>query len=140
MSMLDRRTLARPAPWQARRRYPRIHLDYDWVIDSASTSTWGRGLDASLRSAKLPTARPIPEEEVMLYVLLPGRARMFRARGRRLATRDGLVVRFDDVSQDDLRLLAVSLIQTGGLRAVPQLDQKFHRFSGLHRRFLATST
>jgi hypothetical protein len=132
---LERRTQRRAPPlWQSRRRYPRIPLDVDWMIDAKGTSLWGRGLELSLRSARLPTSRPV-EGEVSLYVSLPGRARMFKARGRVTQRKGGVVIQFHEVASADLRLLAASLLDAGGLPVIPQLDQKFRRFTRLERRF-----
>jgi hypothetical protein len=39
------------------------------------------------------------------------------------------------VADEDLRLLAVTLLDVGGLPVIPQLDQKFRRFTRLERRF-----
>ena len=110
------------------------------MLDSALTSTWGRGLDLSLRSARLPLLHQALYEEVRLYVVLPGRARMFRARGHVARATKALVVRFDEVSPDDMTLLAHCLIQTAGLCAVPQLDVKFQRLTELNSRFWSAST
>jgi hypothetical protein len=136
MPVDDRRSSRREATRHGRRRYARIHLDVDWMLESESTSTWGKGLDATPRSARLPVSRAI-HEPVLLYVALPGRARMFRARGHVVPSRAGLLIRFDEVPAEDLKLLGDCLVQLGGLRA---LDQKFQRFSDLPRRFLAGST
>jgi hypothetical protein len=135
----DRRAGRRVRSWQSRRRYGRVHLEVDWMLEGEAGETWGHGLDLSLRSACLPLTRALGKN-VCLQISLPGRARLFRARGHIAQMRAAVVVRFDHVSDEDLKLLADCLIGAGGLKAIPQLAQKFQRFTELHRRFLGTST
>jgi hypothetical protein len=139
MKTIDRRAGRRVRSWQSRRRYGRVHMDVDWMLEGEAGETWGRGLDLSLRSACLPLTRAVGKD-VCLQISLPGRARLLRARGHVAQVRAGVVVRFHDVSSEDLKLLGDCLIATGGLKAIPQLAQKFQRFTELHRRFLGTST
>jgi hypothetical protein len=137
MTTPDRRVRRRALPlFQSRRRYPRVPLDVDWMMEAERTSLWGRGLEISLRSARLPTSRPVAGE-VVLYASLPGRARMFKARGRVTQRQGGVVIQFSDVASADMRLLAVALLDVAGLPVIPQLDQKFRRFTRLERRFFA---
>ena len=125
--------------WQARRRYPRVRLEVDWTLDSDTHSTMGRGLDISPRSARLALTRAFGRD-VVLCVSLPGRARMFRARGQASQREGGLVIRFEEVSDSDLTALGHALVGAAGIAAIPQLANKFQRFADLHRRFLAGST
>jgi hypothetical protein len=135
MTASDRRTQRRAPPlFQSRRKYPRLALDVDWMIEAEGTSLWGRGLEISLRSARLSTSRPVPGR-VTLYASLPGRARMFKACGRVTQRQGGVMIQFHQVADADLRLLAVTLLDAGGLPVIPQLDQKFRRFTRLERRF-----
>ena len=139
---LDRRASRREPLYLARRRYPRVFLDVDWFVESRGCSTLGRGLEISPRGAHLPIDRTGDfDEKVTLYVSLPERPQMFKARGL-AAPRPGArgwLIRFTEVSHDDLNLLARSLIEEYGLGALPALDRKYQRFTGLHRRFLRTS-
>ncbi|HEX4621112.1 MAG TPA: hypothetical protein VH208_06030, partial [Myxococcaceae bacterium] len=135
MTTSDRRTQRRASPlFQSRRKYPRLPLDVDWLIEADGSSLWGRGLELSLRSARLSTSRPVADQ-VTLYASLPGRARMFQAQGRVTQRKGGVVNQFRQVADADLRLLAVTLLDVGGLPVIPQLDQKFRRFTRLERRF-----
>jgi hypothetical protein len=138
----ERRASRREPLFLARRRYPRVWLDVDWFVESDGCSTLGRGIEISPRGAHLPIERTGELEHlVTLYVSLPERPRMFKARGHVTprAGEKGWVIRFIDVSADDLTLLARSLIEEYGLGAFPGLDRKYQRFTGLHRRFLRTS-
>lgn len=91
---------------------PRVFLDAGWFVEATSCSTLGRGLEISSRAACLPIA---PTSEltgpVTLYLSLPGQARMFRARGQALRRpgQRGWVIRFAEVSPENLRLLSRAL-------------------------------
>ncbi len=138
----DRREKRRLPAFLARRRYARVFLDVDWFIEADGCSTLGRGLELSPRGAFLPVARTADlTAAVTLFVSLPQRARLFKARGVASPSGGpkGWVIRFNEVDAEDLTLLGESLLSEAGLAAFPGLDRKFKRFAGLHRRFLRTS-
>lgn len=108
------------------RRYPRFHLDVDWFVESKGSSSMGRGLEISVRGAMLPGTCTSPfADEVTLYLSLPLRQRMFKARctaankpGR------GWALDFDDVSPEDLQLLGHTLVTEFGAAALPTLVRR----------------
>ena len=133
----DRRDHRREALYLSRRRYARVLLDVDWFVESVGCSTLGRGLELSPRGALLPIARTGAfGEEVTLFVCLPGRPRMFRAVGAAQAVRGprGWLIKFHRVASEDLGLLGEALIEQAGLAALPALDRKYSKYSGLRRR------
>jgi hypothetical protein len=129
----DRRSRSREAAYHSRRRYPRLFLDVDWFVESMGCSTLGRGLELSVRGARLPvTCVGTFSEQVTLYVALPGRAKMFKAKGHALPKSErGWVIRFSDVGHEDLQLLARALLDEYGLIALPNLERKFARYTEL---------
>ncbi|MFZ5469687.1 MAG: PilZ domain-containing protein [Myxococcota bacterium] len=138
----ERRYTPREPLFQGRRRYPRVFLDLDWFLESEGCSTLGRGLEVSLRGALLPVARTGNlTAAVTLYLSLPARPRMFKAKGRAVPRQGptGWVIQFSDVEDEDLRLLGETLLEEYGLSALPGLDRKYERFVGLHRRYLRSS-
>jgi hypothetical protein len=143
MSLLtgERRLSRREAAYLQRRRYPRLSLDVDWFVESDGCSTLGRGLEISPRGAMLPlTCIGRFSGGVTLYVALPGRARMFKARAHAAPRSErGWVIVFHEVSPEDLTLLARALIDQYGLSALPSLERKYARFAGLEPRVLADS-
>ena len=139
---LDRRDKRRLLLFLSRRRYPRVFLDVDWFIESEGCSSMGRGLEISPRGAHLAVPRTSDlAANVTLFVSLPGRARLFKAKGRASprSGAKGWVIRFQDVCAEDLTLLGKALIEEAGLEALPGLDRKYQRFTSLHRRHLRTS-
>ncbi len=137
----DRRTRRREAAYLQRRRYPRLGLDVDWFVESEGCSTLGRGLEISPRGAMLPlTCIGKFSSDVTLYVALPGRAKMFKAKAHAAPRSErGWVIQFHEVDPADLELLAKSLIDEHGLSALPSLERKYARFAGLEARVLADS-
>ncbi len=137
----DRRLRSREAAYLQRRRYPRLALDVDWFVESDGCSTLGRGLEISPRGAMLPlTCIGKFSSEVTLYVSLPGRPKMFKARAHAAPRSErGWVIQFHEVSPEDLTLLARTLIEEHGLSALPSLERKYARFAGLEPRVLADS-
>lgn len=133
MGQRERRTRSREAAFQSRRRYPRLHLDVDWFVESKGCSTLGRGLELSPRGALLPLTCIGPfADAVTLYVSLPSRPRMFKALGHAVARRAaGWAIRFTQVSSDDLTLLASELLAAHGLSAVPNLTRRFSKYETL---------
>ncbi|MHB8879300.1 MAG: hypothetical protein ACYC8T_36865 [Myxococcaceae bacterium] len=141
-AQLDRREKRRLPLYLSRRRYPRVFLDADWFIEADGCSTLGRGLEISPRGAYLPVARTTDlTSNVTLFVNLPGRARLFKAKGVASARTGprGWVIRFHGVSGEDLTFLGGALIAEAGLAALPGLDRKYQRFTGLPQRYLRTS-
>ncbi|MBL8950997.1 MAG: hypothetical protein JNK82_09490 [Myxococcaceae bacterium] len=124
-----------------RRRYPRLHLDVDWFVESMGCSTLGRGLEISLRGALLPvTCLGQFAPDVTLHVALPSRARMLKARGVAMSRRErGWAIEFRSVAADDLHLLAMSLIEHHGVAAIPALERKYARFLEFEPRHLRES-
>lgn len=139
MTQSDRRTARRSKAVEQRRRYPRFFLDADWFVEAAGCSTFGRGLEISVRSALLPvTAKSVIAEDVTLYVSLAERPRMFKAQGRALMRPGvGWVLNFHDVAPEDLQLLGNALISRYGLLALPNLERKYERFLDLPARHLS---
>jgi hypothetical protein len=125
----------------SRRRYPRLFLDADWFVESNGCSTLGRGLEISPRGALLPvTCKGSFSSEVTLFVALPTRPRMFRAKAIATAREGkGWAIMFRQVSTDDLHLLAMTLIDEHGLEAVPSLERKYAKFMGFEARHLRDS-
>ena len=106
------------------RRYPRFVLDVDWFVESDGCSTLGRGLELSARGAKLPVAfaSPFPRD-VTLFVALPQRQEMFKARCRaQHHDGRGWTLVFAEVSPDDLQLLGHCLLCEFGCSALPDLE------------------
>jgi hypothetical protein len=127
MGQGERRTRSCEAAFQSRRRDPRLQLDVDWFVESKGCSTLGRGLQLSVRGALLPLTCVGPfAEEVTLYLALPSRPRMFKALGVALACRAaGWAIRFNNVTADDLALLAQEF---PGLVAAPNLNRTFRKY------------
>lgn len=139
---LDRRDKRRLPLYLSRRRYPRVFLDVDWFIEAEGCSSMGRGLEISPRGAYLAVPRTSDlTSKITLHVSLAGRARLFKAKGMASPRSGpkGWVIRFHDVSPEDLTFLGQALIEEAGLGALPGLDRKYQRFTGLHRRHLRTS-
>lgn len=113
------RSVSAPPPI---RRYPRFFLDFDWFVESHGCSTLGRGLEISVRGAMLPVACLSPfTPEVTLFVSLPARQNMFKARcSARQRDGQGWVLSFHDVSPEDLQLLGSTLIAEFGALALPE--------------------
>ena len=119
----------------ARRRYPRLKLDVDWFVESHGCSTLGRGLDISPRGATLPvTCRSPFSRDVTLYVALPDRAKMFKARGNAVQRASGWAIVFREVELDDLNLLARTLIDEFGVEAVRGDDRNPSKSQGIEVR------
>jgi hypothetical protein len=125
-----------------RRRYPRLFLDVDWFVESNGCSTLGRGLEISPRGALLPiTCVGQFSQAVTLHVALLARPRMFKARGHAVSRRErGWAIVFREVSDEDLHLLAMTLIDGYGLAAVPSLERKYAKFMMFEARHLRDST
>lgn len=104
-----------------RRRTPRFFLDVDWFVESQGCSTLGRGLELSIHGATLPiTCRSPFSHDVTLYLSLPERPRMFKAKGTAaMRAGAGWVLTFTEVSPEDLQLLGNILIAEYGVRALP---------------------
>jgi hypothetical protein len=105
-----------------RRRWPRFFLDLDWFVESHGCAAMGRGLELTVRGAKLPvTCRSPFTEDVVLHVSLPSRERMFKARcAATMADGRGWVLSFVEVAPDDLQLLGHTLIGEFGVLALPE--------------------
>ena len=115
--------MTKRAPQPVTRRSPRFTLAVDWFIESAGCSTLGRGLELSVRGALLPLAFTSPfAEHVTLFVSLPLRERMFKARCAASKTERGWVLDFEEVAPEDLQLLGHTLIGEFGLAAFPNLE------------------
>ncbi|PZR16014.1 MAG: hypothetical protein DI536_06860 [Archangium gephyra] len=111
------------------RRYPRFKLDVDWFVESRGCSTLGRGLELSVRSALLPVTCASPFlSDVTLYVSLPARARMFKARcTAKLHAGRGWVLQFEEVAPEDLQLLGHTLVTEFGVAALPNLENRLEQ-------------
>lgn len=119
----------------ARRRYPRLKLDVDWFVESHGCSTLGRGLEISPRGATLPvTCRSPFSRDVTLYVALPERAKMFKARGNAVQRANGWAIVFREVAMEDLNLLARTLIDEFGVDAVRGDDRNSSKSLGVEVR------
>ncbi len=108
------------------RRYPRFQLDVDWFVESRGCSTLGRGLELSTRSALLPLTCSSPFlGSVTLYLSLPARERMFKAKcsAKHHAGR-GWVLQFAEIAPDDLQLLGHTLLREFGVEALPNLERR----------------
>lgn len=141
-SQSERRGSRRAAAFEQRRRYPRFSLDVDWFVESNGCSTFGRGLEISVRSALLPVTCKSPvAEDVTLYVSLAERPRMFKARGSAVMRPGvGWVLNFHDVAPEDLQLLGNVLIARYGLLALPNLERRYARYMDLPARHLSQDT
>lgn len=119
----------------ARRRYPRLKLDVDWFVESQGCSTLGRGLEISPRGATLPvTCRSPFSRDVTLYVALPDRAKMFKAKGSAVQRASGWAIVFREVELEDLNLLARTLIDEFGVEAVRGDDRPAPKPLGVEAR------
>lgn len=111
-SIPDQRLTGRTAILEERRGSARTFLDLDWFLESQGCSTLGRGLELSLSGAHLPVLRTGAfAAQVVLHISLPGRQRLLKARGRAVPRPGptGWLVRFDELSEEDRRLLADTL-------------------------------
>ncbi|MGV3624511.1 MAG: hypothetical protein ACO1OB_27070 [Archangium sp.] len=108
------------------RRYPRFNLDVDWFVESRGCSTLGRGLELSVRSALLPVTCTSPfMSDVTLYISLPARAQMFKARCTAKQQRGrGWVLQFAEIAPEDLQLLGHTLVSEFGVAALPNLENR----------------
>lgn len=107
------------------RRYPRFHLDVDWFVESSGCSTLGRGLELSVRGALLPVACTSPfVAGVTLFLSLPAREKMFKARCAARQTPRGWVLTFEEVAPEDLQLLGQTLLGEFGTVALPALEMR----------------
>jgi len=105
-----------------RRRWPRFFLDLDWFVESDGCAAMGRGLELTVRGAKLPVTCSSPfTRNVVLHVSFPSRERMFKAKCNAvIGGGRGWRLTFEEVSPDDLQLLGHTLIGEFGLLALPQ--------------------
>ncbi len=119
-----------------RRRWPRFFLDLDWFVESEGCSTLGRGLELTVRGARLPIGCSSPfADAVTLHLSLPARERMFKARcSARMIDGRGWVLTFTEVAPDDLQLLGNTLIGEFGVLALPQPHHRSKRPNALDSR------
>jgi len=98
----------------------------DWFVESQGASAMGRGLEVSVRAAKLPVTCKSPfDGDVTLYLSLPLRERMFKARCRAVNFGDrGWCLQFVEVAPEDLQLLGHTLIAEFGPAALPNLERR----------------
>lgn len=109
----------------ATRRYPRFTLDVDWFVESAAGSSMGRGLEVSVRGALLPVTCTSPfATEATLFLSLPMRETMFKARCSAKRSERGWLLTFEEVAPDDLQLLGHSLLGEFGAAAMPNLEKR----------------
>ena len=107
------------------RRFPRFHLDVDWFVVSDGCSTLGRGLELSVRGALLPVTCTSPfTHDVTLYLSLPLRPRMLKARCSAANGQRGWVLHFEELSPEDLQLLGHTLLTEFGVAALPNLERR----------------
>lgn len=107
------------------RRYPRFHLDVDWFVESRGCSTLGRGLELSVRGVLLPVTCTSPfVAGVTLFLSLPAREAMFKARCSARQTARGWVLTFAEVAPEDLQLLGQTLLGEFGTVALPALEMR----------------
>lgn len=115
------------------RRYPRFHLDVDWFVESKGCSTLGRGIELSVRGALLPVSCNSPfTQDVVLYLSLPARPKMFRARCSATSSERGWVLHFEESAPDDLQLLGHTLLSEFGAAALPNLERRPAQVVDLH--------
>lgn len=108
------------------RQHPRFSLDVDWFVESHGASAMGRGLEVSVRAAMLPVTCKSPFDGlVTLYLSLPMRERMFKARCQAINHGErGWSLRFVEVAPDDLQLLGHTLVVEFGPAALPNLERR----------------
>lgn len=106
------------------RRSPRFHLDVDWFVVSKGCSTLGRGIELSSRGALLPVTCTSPfADQVTLYLSLPLRPKLLEASCTASnSSQHGWVLHFNEISPDDLQLLAHTLMTEFGAAAVSSLE------------------
>jgi hypothetical protein len=123
---MPRTSSSKKAPAPAIRQVPRFRLDVDWFVESHGASAMGRGLELSVRAAMLPVTCTSPfDGDVTLFLSLPLRERMFKARCR--ATNFGArgwSLQFVEVAPEDLQLLGHTLIAEFGDAALPNLERR----------------
>jgi hypothetical protein len=104
-----------------RRSWPRFFLDVEWFVESLGCSTLGRGLEVSLRGARLPVSCASPfMPSVVLYLSLPDRAQLFKAKcSASMRAGRGWLLSFLKVTPPDLELLGQTLIDQFGVLARP---------------------
>ena len=107
------------------RRYPRFTLDVDWFVESRGCSTLGRGIELSVRGAKLPATCTSPfTEEVTLYLSLPARPKMFKALCSARNEGRAWLLHFNEIAPEDLQLLGHTLLTEFGAAALPNLERR----------------
>lgn len=108
------------------RRYPRFHLDVDWFVESRGSSSMGRGVELSVRGALLPVTCTSPfTEDVTLFLSLPARPQMFKARcSAHMHAGRGWVLTFEEIAPEDLQLLGHTLLSEFGTAALPNLERR----------------
>lgn len=117
----------------AGRRYPRFQLDVDWFVESKGCSTLGRGIELSVRGALLPVTCNSPfTEDVVLYLSLPARPKMFRAKCSASSSERGWVLHFEEIAPEDLQLLGHTLLSEFGAAALPNLERRAAHAVDLH--------
>ncbi|GMU61849.1 MAG: hypothetical protein AMXMBFR34_36120 [Myxococcaceae bacterium] len=108
------------------RQHPRFALDVDWFVESEGASAMGRGLEISVRTAKLPLTCTSPfAGDVTLHLALPLRERMFKVRCRAVNFGErGWCLGFLEVTPEDLQLLGHTLLVEFGPAALPNLERR----------------
>lgn len=90
----------------------------------------GRGIQISTRGALLPVTCTSPfTDDVTLFLSLPARERMFRARcSAHMQDGRGWALHFEEVSPEDLQLLGHTLLTEFGVAALPDLANRVEQF------------
>ena len=85
----------------------------------------GRGIELSVRGALLPATCTSPfTDQVTLYLSLPARAKMLKVQcSAANHPRRGWVLLFEELSPEDLQLLAETLVTEFGTHALPDLER-----------------
>jgi hypothetical protein len=126
---LDRRQSSRTKLSQSRRRMPRLGLALDAFYESDARAITVSGVELSLRGAFVACFHGDPVgTEGILRIALPegpmihaGVVVIRQAAGGR----QGMALRFCELSAADRFRLAAHLLRTGGLSAIPALEARF---------------
>ncbi len=125
----DRRTGTRGPLYQARRRFPRLHVACDVFFESDTAALIATEGDFSLRGVFVPTRFPDVEGARGTVRVDSGDGPLIRFEVEVLRApeigRKGMAMRICQMSDRDRLRYAAFLLRKGGLPVIPQLDRKF---------------
>lgn len=85
----------------------------------------GHGIELSARGALLPVTCTSPfTDDVTLFLSLPLRQKMFKAKCSAEMKDRGWVLHFEEIAPDDLQLLGHTLLTEFGTASLPNLEHR----------------